>query len=231
MSLRAYFAAHAPAEPQEWFVPVMSTGRPEPDHAGVEPSRREFVDPHNKHAIEAWDREQYKQGYIQWPLAWADEQIAQLNSTQPQHEEQPASVPQYVREAVAAIKTGLTTTQAREALGNIAQQQPSPATEQDDTQADPYLRFLSIKKKYPRMGPRFTCEVYDALLRESNAEQASPTTEHELPQGPFVIEFEGQRWEFGRGGWRRDMSPDQDGRDLARLALRCGGRIVKGGDK
>jgi hypothetical protein len=49
MSLRAYFMAHAPVEPQPWFNPKITE-----KHFGSE--------------IE-------KQRYVQWPAAWADEQI------------------------------------------------------------------------------------------------------------------------------------------------------------
>lgn len=50
MTLRDYFAAHAPAEPQSWFEPTMPPGPP---------------DMHDY----------YKELSIQWPYAWADEQL------------------------------------------------------------------------------------------------------------------------------------------------------------
>jgi len=70
ISLRDYFIAHAPAEPQPWFEPVMETKRPEP----IFPDNRKY-DAINTDEIVAWDRERQKQRYIQWPAAWADEQI------------------------------------------------------------------------------------------------------------------------------------------------------------
>ena len=60
MTLRDYFMAHAPAEPQPWFIPEMP---PEPD-PGM------FFDEHS-----AWVAEQYKQRYVQWPAAWAGEML------------------------------------------------------------------------------------------------------------------------------------------------------------
>ena len=60
MTLRDYFMAHAPAEPQPWFIPEMP---PEPDLG-------KFFDEHS-----AWVAEQYKQRYVQWPAAWADEML------------------------------------------------------------------------------------------------------------------------------------------------------------
>ena len=68
MTLRDYFAAHAPAEPQPWFEPVTP---PRPEAIGP------VVDgwPANYQAIEFWEKEYRKQRYIQWPYAWADAQI------------------------------------------------------------------------------------------------------------------------------------------------------------
>lgn len=48
MTLRDYFAAHAPAEPQSWFEPTMPSGSP---------------------------NDYFKERSIQWPYAWADEQL------------------------------------------------------------------------------------------------------------------------------------------------------------
>ncbi|MFA5377415.1 MAG: hypothetical protein WC455_16810 [Dehalococcoidia bacterium] len=56
MSLRDYFIAHAPAEPQEWFTPRDRDG-----DASC--------------AIFVGDEDYVKQRFIQWPAAWADEQI------------------------------------------------------------------------------------------------------------------------------------------------------------
>jgi hypothetical protein len=52
-TLRDYFIAHAPAEPQPWFDPVLPKD---------------------------YSAEKYiKQRYIQWPAAWADAMIAERN--------------------------------------------------------------------------------------------------------------------------------------------------------
>lgn len=106
MSLRAYFAAHAPDEPQGWFEPVMTTKRPNPERPdGDHDYERDAI---NTPEIIAWDAEYHRQRYIQWPLAWADEQIAQLNAQPQSHlAEQPASVPQYVVEALACAEDAL----------------------------------------------------------------------------------------------------------------------------
>ena len=91
MSLRDYFIAHAPAEPQPWFMPVMP---PAPDlSVWVGESGRKYdgeraamgseeglcgkVRPVNADAYYAWRNEQAKQRYVQWPAAWADEMLKQ----------------------------------------------------------------------------------------------------------------------------------------------------------
>lgn len=98
MTLRDYFIAHAPAEPQPWFVPVMPSapqypeipqephidldfmaGRSNFDRAD-EASRRAAVvrikaDKDFRDACLAWEVEEAKQRYIQWPAAWADEML------------------------------------------------------------------------------------------------------------------------------------------------------------
>jgi hypothetical protein len=66
MSLRAYFMAHAPAEPQTWFSPVMPTEIP---------PLRAMTDVENNHARAAWASTAEKQRQLQWPAAWADEQL------------------------------------------------------------------------------------------------------------------------------------------------------------
>jgi hypothetical protein len=66
MSLRDYFIAHAPAEPQYWFVPEMP---PQPDWI-MEEGRCT-----NRQALDDHEREYNKQRFVQWPAAWADEQI------------------------------------------------------------------------------------------------------------------------------------------------------------
>ncbi|MGU7839420.1 hypothetical protein ACV22V_08135 [Burkholderia sp. AW33-5] len=99
MTLRDYFIAHAPAEPQPWFAPVLDN-----EPAAVEPldrltdeERREYegwgeylstselkcprvlayyeaVEAYEK-LRRAWNREHEKQRYVQWPAAWADEML------------------------------------------------------------------------------------------------------------------------------------------------------------
>lgn len=69
MTLRDYFIAHAPADPQPWFEPVMKK-RPKPIFE--DPADEDCV---NYHEVRAWDEDYKKQRYIQWPGAWADEQI------------------------------------------------------------------------------------------------------------------------------------------------------------
>ncbi len=81
-TLRDYFIAHAPAEPQGWFQPRMPE---EPlkkfgGDNGVEYSTfREAKEAGsssftqlNVEETENWKREFDKQRYVQWPLAWAD---------------------------------------------------------------------------------------------------------------------------------------------------------------
>ena len=89
MALRDYFMAHAPAEPQPWFMPAMP---PAPDLSiwvgesgrkydgeraamGSEEGLRGKVRPVNKDAYRLWQDEQAKQRYVQWPAAWADEML------------------------------------------------------------------------------------------------------------------------------------------------------------
>lgn len=101
MTLRDYFIAHAPAEPQEWFEPVMPT-RPAPVEVlqnltqnerdqlegwGDYYSTSEITEPRIKAYCEArdqynaeqkaWNRLELRERYIQWPAAWADAMIEQ----------------------------------------------------------------------------------------------------------------------------------------------------------
>ena len=82
-----YFAAHAPAEPQPWFKPVMPA-RPEPqwgDEDGNKYESRkaaedavgdELTTVLNREEVDAWDEEYKKQRLVQWPYAWASHQLA-----------------------------------------------------------------------------------------------------------------------------------------------------------
>lgn len=90
MTLRDYFTAHAPAEPQPWFVPTMppapdltvwigESGRKydgENSATRSEEGLRGKVRPVNMMAHCAWLNEQAKQRYVQWPAAWADAMLA-----------------------------------------------------------------------------------------------------------------------------------------------------------
>jgi hypothetical protein len=77
MTLREYFAAHAPKTPQAWFSPVMATPRPEEtwDH---EHDKCDYCErlPVNWKERNAWSAEREKQRLIQWPWAWADAVLA-----------------------------------------------------------------------------------------------------------------------------------------------------------
>lgn len=102
MSLRDYFIAHAPAEPQEWFrgqmPPPPRQRMAKPDDLTKEESEElaawgEFIDAHDmkqprarmiaedweRHQKEnaAWNRERTKQRFVQWPAAWADAMLEQ----------------------------------------------------------------------------------------------------------------------------------------------------------
>lgn len=88
MTLRDYFIAHAPAEPQPWFQPVMPAECPpsllmDEDRTTTYPSAFEaeracgdcYVNVNNE-AQEAWRKVRDKQRYVQWPAAWADAMLA-----------------------------------------------------------------------------------------------------------------------------------------------------------
>lgn len=101
MTLRDYFIAHAPAEPQQWFRPAMPHPCPQPpasitdkteeereDHAGYMDDMLNVGDVRSNrlaaHLREyeawrtwkrAWDQDHAKQSYVQWPAAWADEML------------------------------------------------------------------------------------------------------------------------------------------------------------
>lgn len=93
ITVRDYFMAHAPAEPQDWFSPVM---RAKPDGPGSRPKtidlnmmRYDVKTPETDAYDEAvkkwnkdcdqWARDFNRQRYIQWPAAWADEMLKQRN--------------------------------------------------------------------------------------------------------------------------------------------------------
>lgn len=85
MSLRDYFIAHAPAEPQPWFEPKLPPApKPDPSWCWCEGCKydddcrhdadcdklREYRTRHDQ-----WKADCQKLKYIQWPAAWADEML------------------------------------------------------------------------------------------------------------------------------------------------------------
>lgn len=91
MTLRDYFIAHAPAEPQPWFQAVMPEPCPSyssgaaPDHLRDEIKKYNSEDGCGGYSEEAeawmknarirysaWVYEADKQRFLQWPAAWAD---------------------------------------------------------------------------------------------------------------------------------------------------------------
>lgn len=107
MSMLAYFMAHAPAEPQPWFTPNCAalTAPPYPaplknmttkEAADLDGWREGFLnvgemnssrlvahvldlDASNK-ARSSYSRNLERQRYLQWPMAWAEAQLAQLKA-------------------------------------------------------------------------------------------------------------------------------------------------------
>jgi hypothetical protein len=74
MTLRDYFAAHAPEIPASWFTP-MRPPRPAPEWP--DGADRLDSEPINWADLYAWDRDSKRLTYVQWPYAWADAMIAQ----------------------------------------------------------------------------------------------------------------------------------------------------------
>ena len=82
-TLRDYFMAHAPAEPQPWFLPVMASecppykwqgddGTPYESAHQAEKECGDCYSNANEAAQDAWKAERQRQRYIQWPYVWAD---------------------------------------------------------------------------------------------------------------------------------------------------------------
>jgi len=76
MSLRDYFAAHAPSDHAWWFEPQMPS-RPQPQYDHDHPNEtRCHYDADclrvNDTELRAYDDERRKQYELQWPYAWAD---------------------------------------------------------------------------------------------------------------------------------------------------------------
>lgn len=97
LSRREYFMAHAPAEPQPWFKPVVEAEPPNPNDLELpddiadevhnwnfkrqKPTSLEAIAWISKRGhVEAahvkWAAEKNRQTYIQWPAAWADAVLA-----------------------------------------------------------------------------------------------------------------------------------------------------------
>lgn len=80
MSLRDFFAAHAPTPP-DWFAPEISP-KPEPEFncsgtsAHERACSRECGDSNWDQRI-AWERARERQRLIQWPYVWADLQLGE----------------------------------------------------------------------------------------------------------------------------------------------------------
>lgn len=100
LELLDYYIAHAPADPQPWFQPVMEAAPAavEMPRDMTQGERDEYyrwvdgyadvqgmkcprviayavaVEARQKRAA-AWDAEYEKQRYVQWPLAWAKEML------------------------------------------------------------------------------------------------------------------------------------------------------------
>lgn len=106
MSLRAYFIAHAPAEPWGWFHPIVEAEPVEPpleddrvwkfnpeerslaknwrkDPCYDPPQRflRQFVEMWKDYwqRRDEWCKHRGRERQIQWPAFWADQMIQQLN--------------------------------------------------------------------------------------------------------------------------------------------------------
>ena len=76
MSLRDYFAAHAPIEPWGWFRPTMPP-RPAPDWGEIPNNQRGEVDPLNWQEITQWDIDYKQERDRQWPYSYAAVMLAE----------------------------------------------------------------------------------------------------------------------------------------------------------
>ena len=83
MSLRDYFAAHAPTKPQRWFQPVMPLPRPEAifqcsgTTAHSQRCHYEYCSEKNWKELADWDTAYVVATLKQWPYAWADAMLAE----------------------------------------------------------------------------------------------------------------------------------------------------------
>lgn len=76
MSLRDYFAAHAPKRVWNHFHPDMPP-RPEPEWGDTKPDDRWDASPFNWREIDAWKTERARQVELQWPYFYADAMLAE----------------------------------------------------------------------------------------------------------------------------------------------------------
>jgi hypothetical protein len=81
MTLRDYFAAGAPAEPQSWFWPQPLTPRPDAVWPYGQTKAFRSDEPINMAEINAWDQAQILRRHALWPWAWADFVIAHRDAT------------------------------------------------------------------------------------------------------------------------------------------------------
>lgn len=85
MTLRDYFATHAPSDAQSWFEPKIQP-RPSPEYDHDHPNERRCHNgfdcpPVNAEALHAYDDERRKQYELQWPYAWADAMLAERSKS------------------------------------------------------------------------------------------------------------------------------------------------------
>lgn len=71
LSVRDYFAAHAPVLCPRWFAPKMETDRPKPEHSPIDGLVENSAD------LDSWNEESMKEASRQWPYAWADMMLAE----------------------------------------------------------------------------------------------------------------------------------------------------------
>ena len=76
MTLRDYFAAHAPAEPWHWFEPNVVPAPTPPEFDPKEDYRSfEYKRQRWQAEDEFWEKYKQRQKYIQWPYYWANEML------------------------------------------------------------------------------------------------------------------------------------------------------------
>ena len=74
ITVREYFAAHAPAPP-DWFAPVVPK-QPEPIYGVSDAPGGRLQTLESVKQQQAWDRNYLMQQVAQWPWAWADAVLA-----------------------------------------------------------------------------------------------------------------------------------------------------------